>query len=120
MLDYLIEREREEMFRTSVRSLEFPDGVTRKLETYRLVWRWYDRALDYEYAPSEEWLLKTVLRCADLENISVDDALGTVLDYVIGRDEKLYNMDYTDDNLELLVAKQAMERFRDRKADRQK
>ena len=117
MFDYLIEREREEMFRTSARSLDFPDGVTRKLETYRLVWRWYDRVLEYEYAPSQEWLLNTVLRCADHEGISVDDALGTVLDYVIRRDEQQHGMDYTDDNLELLVAKQAMERFRSRKMD---
>ncbi|TLP43456.1 hypothetical protein FDK21_18060 [Cohaesibacter sp. CAU 1516] len=102
------------MFRTSVRNLEFPDGVTRKIETYRLVWRWYDWALDYEFAPSQEWLLNTVLRCADHEGIPVDDALGTVLDYVIHRDEYLHGMDYTYDNLELLVAKQAMERYRSR------
>lgn len=60
-------------------------------------------------------LLNTVLRCADHEGISIDDALGTVLDYVIGRDEKLHNMDYTDDNLELLVAQRAKERFYGRK-----
>ncbi|MEP1932168.1 MAG: hypothetical protein ABJO52_20880 [Nisaea sp.] len=114
MFDYLVEREKEEMFRTSVRNIEFPDGNTRRIETYRLVWRWYDRALEYEFSPSHEWLLNTVLRCADHEGISVDDALGTVLDYIIRRDEA-HGMDYTDDNLELLVAQRAQERFRERK-----
>lgn len=102
------------MFRTSVRSIDFPDGTTRRIETYRLVWRWYDRAMEYEFSPSQEWLLKTVLRCADHENIPIDDALGKVLDYVIGRDEA-HGLDYTDDNIQLLVAQRAMERFRARK-----
>ncbi len=106
------------MFRTSARSIEFPDDVTRKLDTYRLVWRWFDRALEYEFAPPKEWLLNTVLKCADHEGISIDDALGMVLDYVIRRDESQHDMDYTDDNLELLVAKRAMERYQKRKSKR--
>lgn len=36
MLDYLVERENEEMFRTSARELEFPDGETRIIETIRV------------------------------------------------------------------------------------
>ncbi|MGJ8690794.1 MAG: hypothetical protein ACSHXZ_14890 [Gammaproteobacteria bacterium] len=114
MFDYLLTREQDEMFRTSVRDIDFPDGETRRVETYRLVWRWYDRAADYEFGPDKEWLLKTVLRCADHEDIPVDDAIGKVLDYVIQRDES-QGMDYTDDKLELLIAKQAMDRFQSRK-----
>lgn len=114
MFDYLLTREQDEMFRTSVRDIDFPDGETRRIETYRLVWRWYDRAADYEFGPSKDWLLKTVLKCADYEDIPVDDAIGKVLDYVIRRDES-QGMDYTDDKLELLVAKRAMERFKSRK-----
>ena len=119
MFDYLIEREREEMFRTSIRSIDFPDGETRAIDTYRLVWRWYDRAMDYEFGPKKDWLLNIVLKCAKEEGVTIDEAFGMVLNQVIRQDES-DGMDYTDDKLELLVAKQAMERFRDRKADRRK
>ena len=46
MLTDLIERDNEERLRVSSRSLEFPDGETRRIETYRLVWRWFDHLID--------------------------------------------------------------------------
>ena len=45
MLTDLIERDNEERLRVSSRSLEFPDGETRRIETYRLVWRWFDHLI---------------------------------------------------------------------------
>lgn len=114
MFDYLLSREQDEMFRTSVRDISFPDGVTRKIETYRLVWRWYDRAMDYEFGPDKDWFLNIVLKCAKEESITIDEAFGKVLNHGIKKDES-DGLDYTDDNLELLVAKRAKERFYDRK-----
>ena len=105
------------MFRTSVRDIKFPDGTIRQLETYRIVWRWYDRATEYEFGPDKDWLLNLVLKCSDEEGISIDDALGRVLDYVLQKDEA-DGLDYTDDKLKLLVAKQAMDRFGCRKSSR--
>lgn len=64
MLDYLKEREQEEMFSTSVRMLAFPDGEARRVEAYRLVWRWFDHTVAYEFAPSADELLTLTLRCA--------------------------------------------------------
>lgn len=121
MIEYLIEREREENFRTSVRALTFPDGQTRRIETFRIVWTWYDRALAYKYAPSEEALLRMTLRCAEMENLTVEKALGRVLNYIIWHDEK-NGMDYTDDdvdrNVTMLLARRGIQNFHRRKAER--
>ncbi|OUS37246.1 hypothetical protein A9Q94_06495 [Rhodobacterales bacterium 56_14_T64] len=117
MLDYLVSREQDEMFRTSVRDIDFPDGEIRRIETYRLVWQWYDRAGEYEFGPGKEWLLNIVLKCAVEESISVSESFGRVLNHVVKTDEAA-GLDYTDDKLELLVAKQAMGRFYERKKKR--
>lgn len=114
MFEYLVSREQDEMFRTSIRNLKFPDGKTRKIETYRLIWSWYDRALAYEHGPSKDWILNLVLKCAQEENLTVSQALGRVIDYVIKKDEN-DGLDYTDDNLQDLIAKQAIEKFQTRK-----
>lgn len=115
MIDYLIEREREENFRTSARTLTFPDGETRRIEAYRLVWTWFDRAIAYEFGPSEPDILATTLDCAKEENLPLEAALGRVLDYIVRQDEAA-GMDYTDDNPELFLAKRAIRKFHARKA----
>ena len=114
MYEYLITREQDEMFRNDVRNIDFPDGQTRRIETYRLVWRWYDRALEYEFGPDKDWLLNLVLKCTIEEDLPINDAFGRVLNHVIQKDEA-DGMDYTDDKLELTIAKQAVERFHSRK-----
>lgn len=114
MIEYLIEREREENFRTSARTLKFPGGETHRIETYRLVWTWFDRAIAYEFGPSEEDILTMTLRCAEMENRTIDAALGRVLDYLIKQDEAS-GMDYTDDNIALLVGRKRLQKFNDRK-----
>lgn len=110
MFEYLIAREQDEMFRTSVRHLEFPDDKTRKIETYRLVWTWYDRAIAYEFGPTQDWLLDLVLKCAQEENISESQALGRVLDHIIKKDES-DGHDYTDDHLELNIAMKTVSKW---------
>ncbi len=110
MFDYLVEREQEENFRTSVRELKFPDGVTRKVEAFRLVWTWYDRTLAYEYAPDQDELLTYTLNTSRLNDMALGEALGWLLNDYAAWIEALGG-DYTDDNLELLVAKRAIDRF---------
>ncbi len=71
MIEYLIEREREENFRTSTRTLTFPDGETRRIEAYRLVWAWFDRAIAFEFGPTEaqsliqNYVEGTSINCCD-------------------------------------------------------
>lgn len=110
MIDYLIEREREENFRTSTRILTFPGGEPRRIETYRIVWAWFDRALAYEFGPSESDILTTAIDCAEEESLPLDQALGRVLNYFV-RQGEASGLDYTDDNVPLMLAKQGIRRF---------
>ena len=117
MLEYLVERENEEMFRTSVRDVDFPDGKTRRIETYRLVWTWFDRTCAYEHAPEKDWILNMTLRWADEKCLSIDEALGDLLNFMV-KDAEANGMDHTDDNLMLDIGRQAIERFQKRKQNR--
>lgn len=110
MLEYLIKREREENFRTSTRTLTFPDGKTRRIEAYRLVWAWFDRAIAFEYGPTEDQILATTLKCAAEEGLPLDQALGCVLNYYVQNGEAA-GLDYTDHNAKLLLAKTRMRQF---------
>lgn len=119
MLDYLedyrpidlIAREQDEMLRTSTRTLNFPDGETRRVESYRLTWAWFDRLIAYDYAPDEAHILKTALACAVEENRSIGDALTRVVEFFVLRTEDRVG-DVTDDNLPLLVAQRRMHKRR--------
>lgn len=118
MLDYLIERENDEMFRTSTRTLSFPDGRERRVEAYRLVWRWFDRSIAYEFGFDEETILRLTEKCEAEENLPVGQALGRVLNYFIGNLEAA-GMDFTDDNLALSLGRERLQRLHARKtADR--
>ena len=114
MFDYLKERELEEAFRITTRRLHFPDGEHRSVSAYRLIWRWYDRALAYEFGPDKDEILNLTLKCAVEEKLPLDQALGCVLDFVVALGES-EGLDYTDDNLPLFVAKESMQKFYDRK-----
>ncbi|WP_193169965.1 hypothetical protein [Nisaea nitritireducens] len=114
MIEYLIEREREENFRTSTRMIKFPDGETRRVEAYRLVWTWFDRALAFEFGPKEAGILNTVLECATEEGLPIDQALGRVVDYYVRRWEAR-GLDLTDHNPQLTLARRRMQRFQERK-----
>lgn len=114
MFDYLIERENEEMFRTSTRALIFPNGEERRVEAYRLVWRWFDRSIAYEFGFDEHEILDLTAKCEVEENLPVGQALGRVLNYVI-QSAEAEGLDYTDDNLALLLAQRGIQSFGDRK-----
>ncbi len=117
MLSYLIERENEEMFRTSKRKIDFPDGVTRHIETYRLVWTWFDRVITSDDVPDETWILEAALQWSDEKGVSIADALGQLLNFIVSEVEN-NGADFTDDNLSLLVARQQMDKFKARKEKR--
>ena len=114
MFDYLIQRENDEMFRTSVRRLTFPDGVVREVEAYRLVWTWFDRSIAYEFGLEEDEILDLTVKCAEQEELELGPALGRVLDYTVSEIEASGG-DYTDDNIELLLAKRGLRNFYERK-----
>lgn len=99
--------------------MEFPDGTTRDVTAYRLVWNWYDRSLAYKYGADRDELLRYTLKCMETENLDdLGEALGQVLDYFVWHDEVQHGADYTDDDLVKLVAKRRMAKFRARKAAR--
>lgn len=114
MLDYLIERENEENLRASARDLTFPDGEIRRIETYRLVWSWFDRVKASAWGPDEETLLDMTLGWARQKSVPVDVAFPELIECVVKSAEEL-GMDYTDDGLALTIARQRVERFRNRK-----
>lgn len=111
MIDYLIEREREENFRTSTRTLKFPDGVTRRIEAYRIIWAWFDRAVAFEFGPTKDEILKTAFQCSEEENLPLEQAISLILDYMVKRWENS-GLDFTDHNLPLNLAQVAIEKFR--------
>jgi len=102
----LLERDKEEALRCSTRTLHFPDGQSRTIKTYRLVWRWYDHILAYQFAPVEMDILTLALKGASEENISVAEALGQLVEHIVMETEQLGG-DLTDDDLENLADKKA-------------
>lgn len=117
MFDFLIERENEEMFRTSSRTVTFPDGTTEKIAAYRLVWAWFDRCIAYEFGPSEQQLLYYTLRCMIEEKLDAGTALGRVVNFFAEDLERLGG-DITDDNTQLLVAQRRKSAWRSRNGAR--
>lgn len=52
-----------------------------------------------------------------MEKRELGDALGEVVNYIVAEGERA-GLDYTDDNVALMLAKRGKERFRARKAMR--
>lgn len=117
MFDFLIERENEEMLRTSSRTVTFPDGTTEKIAAYRLVWAWFDRCIAYEFGPSEQQLLHYTQRCMIEEKLDAGAALGRVVNFFAEDLERLGG-DITDDNTPLLVAQRRKSAWRSRNGAR--
>ena len=114
MLDRLLERDHEDSLRTTKRKLDFPDGTTREIDAYRVVWRWYDNLIAYEFAADAPEILDYVLRCMEHQGCDEAEALGLVVEYlVIGTEHR--GGDVTDDNLALQLAQRQKDKWRDRK-----
>jgi hypothetical protein len=116
MYEHLIEREREENFRTSTRSLEFPDGETRTIEAYRLIWTWYDRIIAHPIGPDEDEILTLALETQAWDGCIFDVAIGRVVETILKDFENWpEGFDFTDDLLKSNLAKRHMAAFRERK-----
>lgn len=115
--EYLIAREQDEMFRTSARTLTFPDGKTRRVEAYRLVWRWFDHCAACEFALDADQLLDATLDCMAEEGLEIGHALARVVDYFVAFAEQRGG-DLTDDILMLDIARPRMANWNRGKAAR--
>lgn len=115
MLHLLIERENEEMLRPAARTLKFPDGEVRRVETYKLIWSWFDRCEAYEFTPDTDELLDNTLKCMELKGIEAGEALEQVVCYIVLSYEH-EGLDITDDNIDLLVARRQMSEWHARKS----
>tara|TARA_B100002003_G_scaffold244784_1_gene271439 strand:- start:6343 stop:6699 length:357 start_codon:yes stop_codon:yes gene_type:complete len=114
MFDLLFERDREDALRVSTRPLDFPDGICREVEAYRVVWRWYDNLLAYAFAADAPEILGYVLRTMEAQGCDEREALGRVVEYlVIGTEQR--GGDLTDDNLPLQLARRQLEAWRTRR-----
>lgn len=114
MLDHVLERDREEALRTTTRVLDFPDGTTRKVEAYRVVWRWFDHLCAYEFAADAPEILGYAQKTMAQKNYDEGEALALVVDYLVtGTEER--GGDVTDDNPALMLAKSQMDTWRQRK-----
>lgn len=114
-LNVLMERDREEALRVSIRKLDFPDGTIRDLEAYRVVWRWYDNLIAYGFAANAGEILKYVLWTMEDRGCDEGEALGLVVEYlVIGTEQ--HGGDVTDDNVALQIAKSQMDKWNARKS----
>lgn len=96
------------------RRLTFPDGLIREVETYRLVWTWFDHLIAYEFAPDETTLLALSLACAEEERIDLSEALARVVDHVLSETEQTVG-DVTDDCLMRLTAQRHQMAWRARR-----
>ena len=100
----LLERDIEEALRCSTRTLDFPDGKSRKIKTYRLIWRWYDHIIAYQFAPNEHEILSHALKGAKQENIPLAEALAQLVEHIVMETERLGG-DLTDDDVLLFINK---------------
>lgn len=109
MLKYLIERENEQMLRTSKRSFTFPDGNKRTLEAYRVVWTWFDRIAEAG-CYTEERIIDVLPDFAKDLNLTFEEALPELIETILKAHDSC-DWDLTDDTLALTMARQGLESF---------
>lgn len=109
MTTYLIERENEQMLRTSKRDFVFPGGQKRTLEAYRVVWIWFDR-IAKGGSFTEERMIEYLPNIAEENKTSLDEALGQLVEMIL-KAHDAENWDLTDDTLALTMARQGLESF---------
>lgn len=116
-LNYLLDAERELLLRKSTRVIDFPTHGKKTVETFTLVWSWYDRLLTRKRSVGEAKLLRTWEACMDEEQLSAPDALVR-LTYVYVEGADRIGLDLLDDGIKLRVAKDRMTRWQTRKDQR--
>ncbi|EFL90212.1 hypothetical protein [Ahrensia sp. R2A130] len=117
MLTYLIEREHEEILRTSKRRFECPDGETRTIEVYRAVWNWYDRIVA-DAAYDEASTLALALQWSHERNVSLDDAFALSVQCILKAHDEA-GWDLTNDTAALDMARKRIDAFKARQRAKQ-
>lgn len=111
MFKYLHERELDELYRTSTRTLKCDDGKPVKIEAYRLIWAWFDRLIGQDRFEFEaEEIISCAKECAVDVDVELGTALGIVIDDMVSYLE-LSGIDATDDLLPVHIAQAGMMRF---------
>lgn len=100
----LYERDRDEALRTSARTLTFPDGVVREIETYRMVWAWFDRLLAAPANLSGVGILRDAQRHAAEKDMPLADAFACVVEAYVARWEAM-GVHLTDPEFDATVEK---------------
>lgn len=120
MNEYLLEREKDELLKPERRSIEFPDGKTRRVSMSNLHWRWFDRLVAYPFGKGYVYERQEVLDgAARDDNIQNGWTIDTLLAYVIERDVKSaeeQGVDITETltDIDLMMAKKATMKFHNR------
>ncbi len=109
MLEHLIERENEQMLRTSKRSFTFPDGKKRTLEAFRVVWTWFDRIIEAE-SYTEERIVDILPGFAEDLGLSFEEALPELIELIV-KAHDLCDWDLTDDTMALTMARRGIDSF---------
>jgi len=116
-IDYLLDLEREHLLQHETRWVDLPEAGRQRVEAFRLVWRWYDHLVAFDYGLSEDRLLHFWRRCIDEEALDPATALvRLVFELVQGSARDGINI--ADHNLALEVAQTRMAAWRARKAAR--
>ncbi|MGB0659556.1 MAG: hypothetical protein ACPGNV_05190 [Mangrovicoccus sp.] len=103
MFSYLIDRDQEDNFRFSKRQLTDVDGAPLSIRAFRIVWRWFDHLVAYEFGPDAQEILNTAHKIAARQEAPLEIALGHAVAYHLYELEQMGG-DVTDDNIELVAA----------------
>lgn len=102
MLSYLLDRDHEHNFRFSTRKLTDAYGVERSYCNFRLIWRWFDHLVAYEFGPTVPEILHTATQIAQRQTLPLDAGLALAVATHVRTLEHLGG-DVTDDNPELVA-----------------
>lgn len=100
MFSYLLDRDFEDGLRFDARTFVLSDGQTQTITAYRLVWRWFDRLVAYEFAPDAPDIIQTAEEIAQAGHMPLGVALGHAVARHVYELEHLGG-DITDDDLAL-------------------
>lgn len=119
MSDYLLEREKDELLKAETRALPMPDGTSRNVSAFNVIWRWYDRGLAYDYGLEERSFLQEVVEINEHSGQTFDEDFAFSIDCIVKYwDEEGIDPTETDADLWIAAARKATMRFHDRKRQR--
>lgn len=115
-IDVLLDLEREAWLRKESRSVAF-DGQIRRVESFALIWVWYDRLCAFRFGLGEERIKHYWQACMAEERLDAPSALIRVIAHLM-RGYARAGVDIVDINIARDIAQKRMARWRDRRARR--